>query len=87
LRRFGGPDNERAFVEASWKELQTFRGRYGQYSALSFDAWLRKTNAIEHKVRPECLDYVLDQYFEGELPFRTIKSREDFFPTHLFARS
>lgn len=78
LRRFGGPDNERAFVEASWKELQTFKGRYGQYSALSFDAWLRKTNAIEHKIRPECLDDVLDQYFEGELPFRTIKSREDF---------
>ena len=38
LRRFGGPDNERAFVEASWKELQTFKGRYGRYSALSFDA-------------------------------------------------
>jgi hypothetical protein len=78
LSRVGGPDKERAFVEGSFNELKSFTGRYGEYAAQNFDDWLIRLNAIKHEVRADCLADVLNRYFKGEPPFKTIKSREDF---------
>lgn len=78
LTRSDGPNSARILAETSLTELRTFTTRYGEHAVSSFNEWLQKVHAVEHEVKPECVHDVLDRYFEGELPFKTVKSRDDF---------
>jgi hypothetical protein len=43
-----------------------------------FDSWCRTANVTVHMTPPECLQDVVDAYFEGKPPFRAPKMRADF---------
>jgi len=78
LSRSPGPKDEQTFVGKTLEELTNFVGRYKKHAERSFNEWMQEVKAVQDEIRGECLQDVVDSYFEGRMAFKKIKSREDF---------
>lgn len=78
LSRREGPAQAGEAVREVLARLEPLPGEYSRHAVEAFDTWLQHVGAEMHDVRPECLEDVLDRYFNGRPPFSSAKRREDF---------
>ena len=67
-----------AFIVNFEQEYNAIRERLKNYAMIEFDNWLRDNKAIVHEISDSHGAKVTKDYFEGNLPFREAKKRDDF---------
>ena len=60
------------------EKFQEIRNYIEKYSDTEFEKWLSDNHAIVHEVSKSHGENVARDYFEGNLPFREVKKRDDF---------
>ena len=71
-------DELRVLAESNLSAVKSKSVNISQCVTKDFEAWISKTNAIEHKVRSKHGQSVISAYFAGTMPFGAPKQREDF---------
>jgi len=78
LQRISDPAEAKAVVDRVLADLNNLTGSYAADIESRFDEWANANGASIEDVPADCLNDVLDQYFNGQGPFKKIKNREDF---------
>jgi PIN domain len=78
LQRINDPAQAKAVVDRILADLTGLRTVYAADITHRFDEWAKAIGASVDDVPANCLNDVLNQYFNGEGPFKKIKNRDDF---------
>jgi hypothetical protein len=84
LTKNPGLNAHKTYLEGVIEKLNSMQQQRRKEVRSDFSNWLERGNAAVHTPKAEHLGAVLDDYFAGNPPFKTAKSREDFLDSLIY---